>query len=384
MGCSVKAAPIFLFNLKLATMSDTTNIPQKVADVYEIFQNFFGEQFVDLQGGGRGNSAIMVWWPTVIVTNDNNKSVIIKDLYAKIVVTPEGRIPYESRGFQLNRTTFSNEQWTSGYLHSHIPRLYNHEVPRFTDPCLGRGPINNTIMDLKNEYEEAVWMLFCQELALYVTVESLAGGPYIRMEEIGASKKLENFKGFTEVDSISSFKRAFSSSGLIFDKMIKEFTLWYLQHGHLKFNYSEERFRCGLPYYDFMIDISNSFIEWFNLYGIRQTLSFLYSSSMILKVKVAQGKFYKNSTIDPINTSDIEGNPILIFKGEIKTLHIEPPAPNNNEYITTLLHQDVAMYILGRILRIINYRYCNEHNKLPESGSTQEGTSSTYQTVLYL
>jgi hypothetical protein len=133
-----------------------------------------------------------------------------------------------------------------------------------------------------------------------------------------------------------------------------------------------------------MIDISNSFIEWFNLFGNRETLPSLYSSDMILKVKVAQGKFYKISTTDPINTSNVEGRPVLTFKGEIKTLHIEPPVFSNNEYITTILHHDMAMYILGRILRIINYRYCNEHNKLPESGSTQEGTSSTYQTVFYL
>lgn len=365
-------------------MSDTTNIPQRVADVYGIFQNFFGEQSVDLQGDGGGDFAIMVWWPTVTVTNDNSKSVIIKDLYAKIVITSEGRIPYESSGFKLSRTTFSNDQWASGYLHSHIPRLYRQEVPCFYNPCLGRGPIRNTIMDLKNEYEEAVWMLFCQELALYVTVESLAGGPYIKMEEIGASKELKNFKGFTEVDSISYFKRSSNSSDLIFDDMIKEFTLWYLQHGHLKFNYSEERFRCGLSYYDFIIDISNSFIEWFNLFGNRSALQSLYVSEIIIKAKVAQGKFYKSSTVDLVNTSDIEGRPVLTFKGEIKSLHIEPPIPSNNEYITTLLHHDIAMYILGRILRIINYRYCNEHNKLPESGSTQEGTSSTYQTVFYL
>ena len=373
-----------MFNLKLTTMSNTTNIPQRVTDVYEIFQNFFGEQFVDLQNDVGGKFAILVWWPTVTVTNDNNKSVLIKDLYAKVGITSEGKIPYENRGFRLTRTTFSNAQWTSGYLHSHIPRFFHQEVPGFDNPCLGRGPINNTIMDLKNEYEEAVWMLFCQELSLYVTVESLAGGPYIKMEEIGASKELKRFRDFTEVNSIAEFKSAFNRRSFAFDDMVKEFTLWYLQHGHLKFNYSQERFKCGQPYYDFMLDISNSFIEWFNLFGNRETLPSLYSSDMILKVKVAQGKFYKISTTDPINTSDVEGRPVLTFKGEIKTLHIEPPVFSNNEHITTILHHDMAMYILGRILRIINYRYCNEHNKLPESGSTQEGTSSTYKTVFYL
>ena len=362
-------------------MSDTTNIPQRVLNVYEIFQNFFGEQFTDLQTNG--GYYILVWWPTVTVTNDNNKSVIIKDLYARIQVTSEGKIPYENRGFMLNRTTFSSEQWASGYLHSHIPRIYHQERPGWANPCLGRGPINNTIMDLKNDYEEAVWMLFCQELALYVTVESLAGGPYIRMEEIGASKVLKDFTKFTQVENIPySFTRQLNDGE--FNGMLKEFILWYLQHGHLKFDYSQERFKCGLPYYDFMIDISNSFIEWFNLFGTRERLQILYQDGIILEVKVAQSKFYKNTTADPINTANVEGRPVLQFKEDMKNLHIEPPVTESNSYITTLLHHDLAMYILGRILRIINYRYCNEHNKLPESGSTQEGTSSTYQTVLYI
>lgn len=361
-------------------MSNTTSIPQRVADVYEIFKNFFGEQFTDLQTCG--GYYIMVWWPTVTVTNDNNKNVIIKDLYARIQVTSQGKIPYENRGFMLNRTTFSNEQWASGYSHSHIPRIYHQEIPRWANPCLGRGPINNTIMDLKNEYEEAVWMLFCQELALYVTVESLAGGPYIRMEEIGASKELRDFRKFTQVENIRYFGRGFEDED--FDRTLKEFILWYLQHGHLKFDYSQERFKCGLPYYDFMIDISNSFIEWFNLFGTRSKLEVLYQNDIILEVKVAQGKFYKSDALSPINTSNVEGRPILQFKGDVKNLHIEPPVLDNEEYLTTLLHHNLAMYILGRILRVINYRYCNEHNKLPESGSIQEGTSSTYQTVFYL
>lgn len=361
-------------------MPDTTNVPQRVRDVYEIFQNFFGEQFTDLQTFE--NHYIFVWWPTVTITNDYNKSVIIKDLYARIRITSEGRIPYEDRGFTLNRTTFSSEQWECGYSHSHLPRRYNQEKPHWTYPCLGRGPISNTIMDLKNNYEEAVWMLFCQELALYVTVESLRGGPYIKMEEIGASKELSGFKKFTQVEDIG-FPFKDSQVGSYYDGMLKDFTLWYLQHGHLKFNYSQEAFRCGLSYFDYMIDISNSFIEWFNLFGTREKIPSLYQYAILTQAKAAQGKFYRSTVPNPVDVSDIEGTPMFQFKGEMKHLHIEPAAESNS-HITTLLHHEVAMYILGRILRIINYRYCNEHNKLPESGSIKEGTSSTYKTVFYL
>jgi len=179
-----------------------------VYDVYEIFKNFYGEEFTDLQEMpsdeelsdmlrqfwdiqpmgtnsyelddedyatlksryDNTRAIIMVWWPSVTVSNENDRSILIHDLYARVDITPDGRIPYEMTGFKLNRTTFTDVQFESGYIHSHVPSRCG--LPNFQNPCLGRGPIRNTIADLKNNYEEALWMLFCQELSLYVTVES--------------------------------------------------------------------------------------------------------------------------------------------------------------------------------------------------------------------
>ena len=119
---------------------------KNVYNVYEIFQDFFVEEFVDLQFennngltfdakylipsnideesfadtdlteaelneakafGNRWIACIYVWWPNVTVTNENNRSIQIKDLYAKIRVNKDGYIPYEYEGFTLLRSTFS-------------------------------------------------------------------------------------------------------------------------------------------------------------------------------------------------------------------------------------------------------------------------------------
>lgn len=126
-----------------------------IYNVYEIFQNFFDPQFVDLQnipedgiieetlenfeipqGEQEGTwelderklnrikrsfetekAIIYVWWPRVTVTNENDKSIVIQDLYAKIMISMDGTIPYESSGFQLNRATFNSIQFNSGYVH---------------------------------------------------------------------------------------------------------------------------------------------------------------------------------------------------------------------------------------------------------------------------
>ena len=397
---------------------------EKVYSVYEIFQHFFEPQFTDLQGVATDGliinllndlnlpwvpdnpdtydisdgqlqtiintlpdirPIIYVYWPIVTVSNENNRSVVIKDLYAKIEVTMQGTIPYENRGFQLNRTTFSNVQWANGYLHSHIPGISRDRVPHFDNPCLGSGPIKDTILELKNEYDEVEWMLFCQELSLYVTVESLTGVPFMKLESIGATDILYDYTGFTSENNIHNYHYYHRSIGEErFKTILAEFTRWYLEHGHLKFDYNQERFKCGMSYYDFMVDISNAFISWYNEIGTAEEADRLYASEIFIHARASQGRFYCETSSAPTSTASIEGLPVLNFKGETKLLHIEPPEENSDMAPITLLNHRIAMYLLGRILKIINNRYSNEHNRLPETGSTQEGSSSSYQTVLYL
>lgn len=127
-------------------------------NVYEVFKNFFGEEFVDLQRNyslktviastlqemdiqatQEGDAKvyelsktqlekvtdpfehrkcyIYVWWPQVVVTNEHDKSITIQDLYAKVPVQLDGRIPYEEVGFLLNRATYTRMQFLCDYLH---------------------------------------------------------------------------------------------------------------------------------------------------------------------------------------------------------------------------------------------------------------------------
>lgn len=404
------------------------NLRQKifkpVYDVYEVFQNFFEEPRTDLRdipsdtmiaevlasfdisasedgtyeltvGNIRRiknyystlRPFILVWWSQVTVTNENDRSVNIQDLYAKIALTIEGRIPYENTGFQLTRSTFSKTQYLSGYCHSHVPHFRG--LPYWENPCLGTGPIRNTIGDLKNGYEEALWMLFCQELSLYVTVESLRGGPYFRMENIGSDTSLSGYSGYStgimEFSNLYPFHRNNPVKKVVFQNLIKSFALHYLQHGHLALSYKQGSFIPGMPYFDFMIDISNGFIDYYNQYGERENVSQLYDKGIIIKVLAADGKFFRRESYS--NGEDFrqhEGEHILYFKDRDITLHVEDEA-NVETQETLLLNHDIAMYILQNILKIINFRYKNEYNsKQLGSNPTEGDTTSTGKTVLYL
>ena len=399
-----------------------------VYDVYEIFQNFFESRFVDLQelpseeelqiyltilefehhtdettgeekwgdiSPERINSlrrhysnqkaVILVWWPHVTITNENNRSIDIQDLYAKVEVTLDGRIPYEYRGFQLNRTTFNELQYSNGYMHSHCQRF--SVIPHFSDPCLGTGPINNTIMDLKNGYEETLWMLFCQELSLYVTVESLRGVPYIKMESLSSRTQMYNHQGFTNgCNRLNQIRRVFRSDEEYEElkTMLKEFTLWYLENGHLTLNYVNNEFIQGSSYYDFIVDMSSCFIKFYNdrCHPDVNKTNWFFSLNIVEKAIASDGKFYRTgSTSSPDNNSIVnEGRGILIFKGEQKHLHIER-RPHEEEQVSLLLNHDIAMYILHNVLQIINYRYRNEYNRKRGNENT---VTPAYQNVCYI
>lgn len=339
------------------------------------------EQLVELENIAKDKRFIIyVWWPKVTVTNEYNKSVNIQDLYAKIEIQNDGTIPYECNGFRLNRATYTREQFLSNYMHSHINTIPKNNFTQFQIPCLGTGPIISTIGTLKNEYDETTWMLFCQELSMYVTVESISGGPYHRMETIGNVSLNSMYTGYTfnyagKVDFLSLFT----------NDDLKKFIKYYLKHGHLSLGYMNSAFTWSMPYYEYIIDISNSFIDFYNKYysTTAGNLDNCFSKGMLKQVIVADGKFYNEgdyNSFDINDFSEYQNKLVLTFKGkEIRTTIINNKQ-GSEATLTTVISNNVAMFILQKILRTINFRYKNEHNKYRRN---QEATPAC-ERVLYL
>ena len=398
-----------------------------VYDAYAIFQNFFGEEKTDLQllptddditnelmtwdaleteyegvyevsdhqkdmikrAFSSTQPIIMVWWPEVTVTNEHDRSVTIYDLYAKVELRHDGTIPAENRGFQLNKTTYTGKQFASGYQHSHTPsRSYrdsSEPVAKWQNPCLGSGPILSTITTLKADYDEMTWMLFCEELSLYVTVESLEGVPYIKLESIGGTKQDYEFKDFMQ----DEYKRLHETIHIerygSFKDIVKDFVLFYLQNGNLSLNYCDDHFTPGMPFYDYIIDLSNSFIAWVNKYCNQEQLTDFIQHKVLYSRIIKDGKFMLPATASEVEIQRYNGMRMLTFKGQEITLNIIPDAPDDENPITTLINPWISMFILQNILKIINYRFTNGHTtNTAEHFSTAEASASTYQTVIYL
>lgn len=356
---------------------DTWGITQKEEGYYDIF-DFTLRNLMEVMGSDR-KVTIYVWWNRVTVTNEHGRYVNIQDLYAKVEITLEGRIPYENHGFLLNRATYNKEQFISNYMHSHVCDIPKSDFTRFQRPCLGTGPILGTIATLRNEYDEVTWMLFCEELALYVTVESIAGRPYNYLENITGNKTL--LGGYKDFDfhnaSPTRFYDKFSK------EQLKEFIKYYIEKGHLSITYRNDKYTCGMSFYEYIIDISNAFIDFYNenQAKTKNDLNNMFTSSLLKKTLLLNGKFYINSSYAYSNLDEYRSKPVLRFRGKDITTTITEE--NETEAtLTTVIDSSLAMFILKNILRTINFRYKNEY-RYNTTGNNQE-TSSVNERVSYL
>lgn len=408
----------------LYTINELTDkVCEEVYKVYEVFKNFFGEDSVDLQHFPSQNEIlhnmqpsfvdednvaryevsdeeilnirarltdvtsymwIMVYWPEVTVTNEHDKSIKIQDLYAKVTLTMQGTIPYEYY-FLLNRATYPTNQFASGYMHSHICSIPIDDFSEFQTPCLGRGPIKYTIQTLNTENDEVEWMLFCQELALYVTVESLTGGPYNKLEEVGSFYAANDYVGYIEVKP-EEFNRdlRYVRDYLGGDTSIKEFIEYYLKYGHLKLSYVDNSFATAMQFYDFIVDISNSFINWFNVYkATDRSLRNDLNGRLIFQRYAVDRSIMRSGSNHSVNIEDYEGDYVCDFKGRRITLHIIPfEEMENNPTPITLIHSRVACQILDRIIKVLNYRFRNERKQ--DRGEEECKTPALSEKVRYI
>lgn len=388
---------------------------QKVLEVYDIFKEYFGEDNVDLQGEMLLDKAIqtrvdtvikdfnldetdstaivnsmqsdyapalfdiLIHWDRVVVRNENDKSILLKDLWAKVTIDINGVIPWEMRGFTLSKSTYTKQQWEHNYVHSHVPGLEPQHLNQeyyegiFKRPCLGSGPIIATIAELKTASSLAEWLLFCRELELYVHVESLKGRPYKYLENvtIHSNRRITPDTFIPETTYCGS-----PSYHYLYDNFIE----YYLKNGNLKFSYIKHAFVLGMPFFDAVLDISNCFIDYYNNLHPNVSVGSLLSGDVIIKAVVYEGTFYHTGTYNPIGTHpirDYQNRVLFQFKGENVLLKIEEKDNNTESSQSTILNPRIVCCILTRILQTLNYRY-------NERANNQEGTSQAPKNVRYI
>lgn len=302
---------------------------------------------------------ILVHFPQTRVTNEYNKSTIVNHIYIKVPITTEG---LEDGGFTMNRSEYTIAELYSDYMHSHAFYIPISDFSNFVSCCVGSGPLRNTQLSLATTFDEDRWNLFCLELSKFIEVESIAGTPYHRLENINCDT---NAKEATDrlVNNIYICLGQGSDRDIL-KQLIHSFLSYYLDHNNLPFSFRNGVYSIGIPYIEYLINISNSFIEWVNKQDmLRSYIETLKARNIIKSYVIRNGKLYEKTLNDLDRYRSIYknyiGKRVCTFKGNPVTITISDLRDNNatNEHSITLLNNLLASAFLNRILRTINYRY---------------------------
>jgi hypothetical protein len=277
-------------------------------------------------------------------------------------------------GFTLNRSEYTLLHFRSHYMHSHISDIPTYDLTQFQNPCTGSGPINGTISVLNRDYDEDMWNMFCLELSKYVTVESVAGRPYHYLERLGTDGMEAGMDRFTTCLSPNYY------GGAITHDKFKEFVRYFINSKKLKFNYVNGSYSIGMSFIEFIVLISNEFIKWYNDQFNKEELTAKFADlkrqNILRECIIDNGKIYYDGGRNNVNNyAQYIGKKVCVFKGREVTVDITDVVEVRNENKSIILDIQTALYILTTILKVLNYRY--GRNKAIHEGN-QLGTEVRY------
>ena len=277
-------------------------------------------------------------------------------------------------GFTLNRSEYTLLHIRSHYMHSHISSIPTWDFTQFQNPCTGSGPINGTISALNRDYDEDMWNMFCLELSKYVTIESVAGVPYNYLEKLGTNDMEVGADRFITYLSPNYYGDTLST-----DKL-RDFVRHFINTKKLKFNYVNGSYSIGMSLPEYIILISNEFISWYNdLFNkgeVTNTFDNLKTRELLRECIIDIGKIYYDRGRNNVNNyAQYIGKKVCVFKGREITVDITDIAEVRNENKSIILNTQTALYILNIILKVLNYRY--GRNKATHE-SNQLGTEVRY------
>ena len=131
-------------------------------------------------------ATIYIYFSEKTVVNENNDRHKIYDGYIRFTIKPDMTL-YSNPVF--TRSSLTIRELKAKYIFSHCPsmslttliNLSNSGSTTFLSCCFGTGPIRTSMSRLYCISTETNWKLFFNDLNNYFEVESLEGGPYIRM-----------------------------------------------------------------------------------------------------------------------------------------------------------------------------------------------------------
>lgn len=340
-----------------------------IKDIYEVFKEYYGEERVDLQNFPTEDDFnavdqnynhilnyfpifIYVHFPEVTITNEYEESTVINDLYTRIRINADGKM---YAYLEMLKATYTDKEIIAGYRHSHLPRIYSDDdIYEWNNPCLGNGPIGATIATLRNNFfckEDllSVYELLCRELDEYVKVESISGGPYIRLRDIyQVNTSIENVE--KNLDKIYIMQTPTVVYNILLKLIIENNKLFPIA-------FRDNEYKFGLSNTDIICRVSKLFIDYLNKQEyVKSILNKLENNGILIKANFDnKGHIVKYYTRNE-RVLDVTCDDLLKFKGKKIPLTINKQKSTGLEYFY-IVHPYQISLAYNTILFYINSNY---------------------------
>lgn len=306
------------------------------------------------------NIKIIIHFPSVRITNEYDEYIDIKHLWVKVKLNSEGLL---KGTFLLNRSEYTNIEMQKDYMHSHIANIPFGHFSKFQTPCLGNGPIQNTCCSLNSSFDIDLWKLFCFELDKYVHTESVSGIPYNYLSNIKINDTI------TDESVFRVYNVKPNTLYILGETNTKNFINYFINKKVLKFNYINNSYSIGLSFVEYLVLISNVFIEWYNNYIKKHHIDdyhYLIQRNVLKKCYIKDNIIYykKEVEIQNIEYSEYQNAYICNFKGESIKLNITNNQIENKDTWNIILNYKIALYILNLILKVLNIKYGKTGNNI--------------------
>lgn len=176
-----------------------TSLTNWESELDRIFEFIYPERWDKKRGMFHLN--YYVYFPEITVTNEENMSHKIYELYVKFKFYNNRR---RLNHIQAVRARVSPSEYFSGYGHSHL--LSDAANGNFTTFCFGTTPIASDYSDFQiREFDSMRIEAFLYAFDEYLKWESLEGGPYVKIKDIRNSSEVPLVENSVKEDHYNRF-----------------------------------------------------------------------------------------------------------------------------------------------------------------------------------
>ena len=310
---------------------------------------------------------LIVKYDKIKVTNELGASIDIYDMFVEIKFDSNLTYIDEISGM---RSTYTSAQLSAGYVHSHLPTISATSLKAdgikaltFNRFCLGSTNLNS----IKHNFhlgeisfdKEAELMEIFTELDRYLPVESIAGGPYIKLEhitqgddELGAcSDRID--KAF----STNKCRQVFENVCLDRNKTIKLLIRLLFESNRLKFLYVNDTYYLSHDINEFSIILTDILNQNKELIKSELEISDATIGGLYHPMRYIDGSLYSYSGFMDVDLSRYTfiGETVGRFKGTNVKLVVTDNKDAATKY--RVLHPAISTVVYNSITKFININF---------------------------